>query len=137
MHQKRIVFGGKSSLEMEPQIDEKTTPKKRWGKRGAKGRGTAKKHVLGAPCNLKVCISIGRGYKNEQWQLTFSRSLKRHKNTILMISRRHFWFQIRFCWRSFNNMFLASCWTTFWFEFQAILGPKMAQVFDILFGRFQ
>ena len=61
----------------------KTTPKERWEKRGAKGRGTAKKHVLGAPCNLKIRISLGKGYKNEQWQLTFSRSRKRHATLFL------------------------------------------------------
>ena len=60
MHQKKTVFGGKNGPKMEPQIDEKTTPKERWEKRGAKGRGTAKKHVLGAPCNLKMGISLGR-----------------------------------------------------------------------------
>ena len=63
------------------KIDEKTTPNNMLEKRHAKGRGTAKKQVLGAPCKLKMGISLGRGYKNEQWQLTCSRSLSAHKNS--------------------------------------------------------
>ena len=62
------------------KIDEKTTPNNMLEKRHAKGRGTAKKQVLGAPCKLKMGISLGRGYKNEQWQLTCSRSLSADKN---------------------------------------------------------
>ena len=62
------------------RIDEKTTPKNMLEKRDAKGRGTSTKHVLGAPCKLKMGISLGMGYKNEQWQLICSRSLSAHRN---------------------------------------------------------
>ena len=97
------IFGAKTQVKIDPQtgptnaskkddcqrqkrhknvakIDEKTIPKKRLEKRDAKGRRTAKKHVLGAPCKLKMDISLGRGYKNEQRQLTCSRSLSAHRN---------------------------------------------------------
>ena len=37
----------------------KNYPNKEVGKKN-KGRGTAKKHVLGAPCKLKMVISFGR-----------------------------------------------------------------------------
>ena len=80
MLQKRTIVKGKNGPKMELKSMKKTTPNNMLEKRHAKGRGTAKKQVLGAPCKLKMGISLGKGYKNEQWQLTCSRSLSAHKS---------------------------------------------------------
>ena len=81
MLQKRTIVRGKNGPKMELKSMKKRLQTTCWKKDTLKAAEQQQKQVLGAPCKLKMGISLGRGYKNEQWQLTCSRSLSAHKNS--------------------------------------------------------